>query len=109
MSSREQDFKRIKAAIEPELILSVTNALAAKGDSLPLLRKLPAHSVSLILTDPPYHATKTRNIYGDTAFAEDQHYLEWMGESSGTAPGHEGRARLEAMTLAIAGAYESLS
>lgn len=67
-------------AIEPELILSVANALVAKGDSLPLLRKLPAHSVSLILTDPPYHATKKRNIYGDTSFAEDQHYLEWMAK-----------------------------
>jgi AcrR family transcriptional regulator len=32
-----------------------------------------------------------------------------MAESSGTAPDHEGRAKLEAMTLAIAGAYESLS
>ena len=35
--------------------------------------------------------------------------IRLMAESSGTAPGHEGRARLEAMTLAIAGAYESLS
>ena len=80
MSSREQDFKRIKAAIEQELLFSAANALVANSDSLPLLRKLPAHSVSLILTDPPYHATKKRNIYGDTAFAEDQHYLDWMAE-----------------------------
>jgi adenine-specific DNA-methyltransferase len=80
MSSREQDFKKIKVAIEPDLVLAATNALVANGDSLPLLRKLPAHSVSLILTDPPYHATKKRNIYGDTSFAEDQHYLEWMAE-----------------------------
>lgn len=80
MSSREQDFKRVRATIEPELVLSVSNALVAKGDSLQLLRKLPAHSISLILTDPPYHATKKRNIYGDTAFAEDQHYIEWMAE-----------------------------
>ena len=79
-SSREQDLKRIKAAIEPELLLSAANALVAKGDSLALLKKLPAHSVSLILTDPPYHATKKRNIYGDTSFAEDQHYLAWMAE-----------------------------
>ena len=35
--------------------------------------------------------------------------ISLMAESSGTSPGHEGRARLEAMTLAIAGAYESLS
>src|SRR3990172_7982847 len=79
-ASRGHDLERIKAAIEPQLVLSTANALVAKGDSLELLRKFPGHSVSLILTDPPYHATKKRNIYGDTAFAEDQHYLEWMGE-----------------------------
>ena len=41
---------------------------------------MPANSVSLILTDPPYHSTKKSNIYGDTAFTEDQHYLDWMTE-----------------------------
>ena len=80
MNSREQDLQRIKAAFEAELVFSAANALVAKGDSLQLLKKLPAHSVSLILTDPPYHATKKRNIYGDTAFAEDKDYLEWMAE-----------------------------
>jgi adenine-specific DNA-methyltransferase len=80
MNSRQQDLNRIKAALEPALIFSTTNALVAEGDSLLLLCKLPAHSVSLILTDPPYHATKKRNIYGDTAFAEDQHYIEWMAK-----------------------------
>jgi AcrR family transcriptional regulator len=35
--------------------------------------------------------------------------IHLMAETSGTAPDHEGRTRLEAMTLAIAGAYESLS
>lgn len=80
MNSRNEDFNRIKAIIEPQLILSVPRALVAEGDSLPLLRRLPSHSVSLILTDPPYHATKKQNIYGDTAFAQDQHYIEWMAE-----------------------------
>jgi hypothetical protein len=28
MSSREYDFKKIKTAIEPELVLSIANALA---------------------------------------------------------------------------------
>ncbi|MGB7161350.1 MAG: site-specific DNA-methyltransferase [Tepidisphaeraceae bacterium] len=36
--------------------------------------------MSLILTDPPYHATKKEKIYGDTSFAKDEHYLEWMAE-----------------------------
>ena len=80
MTTREHDFWRIKSAIEPGIVHASSNALVAEGDSLPLLRKLPDHSVSLILTDPPYHATKKRNIYGDTAFAEDQHYLDWMAE-----------------------------
>jgi AcrR family transcriptional regulator len=35
--------------------------------------------------------------------------IDLMAESAGTEAGHEGRAMLEAMTLAIAGAYESLS
>jgi len=35
--------------------------------------------------------------------------IQLMAETSGTAPDHEGRTRLEAITLAIAGAYESLS
>ncbi len=80
MSLKEQDFRRIKASIEPELVLAVSCALVARADSLALLRRFPTHSVSLILTDPPYHVTKKRNIYGDTAFAEDQHYLKWMAE-----------------------------
>lgn len=80
MNSREKDFDRIKVAIKLNLKLSSRNAVVAEGDSLALLRSLPSHSVSLILTDPPYHSTKKKNIYGDTAFAEDQHYLDWMAE-----------------------------
>ena len=80
MASRQRDFDRIAAAIKPHLLLSASGALVAEGDSLSLLRALPEHSVSLILTDPPYHATKKQNIYGDTAFAEDQHYLNWMAD-----------------------------
>jgi len=61
-------------------VLAVSGSLVAEGDSLSLLKSLPDHSVSLVLTDPPYHATKKENIYGDTAFAEDQHYLDWLTE-----------------------------
>ncbi len=52
--------------------------LVACGDSLELLKSIPDSSVGLILTDPPYHSTKKENIYGDKAFAEDEHFLEWM-------------------------------
>lgn len=48
------------------------------GDSLSILKKIPDNSISLILTDPPYHSTQKKNIYGDTFFREDEEYLEWM-------------------------------
>lgn len=80
LNTRKQSFSGIEIAIAAQTKLSTSSALVAEGDSLALLRQLPSHSVSLILTDPPYHATKKKNIYGDTAFAEDQHYLKWMSE-----------------------------
>lgn len=80
MSGRSRDFEKINACLGTNLALSVDGALVAQGDSLALLRRFPTHSVSLVLTDPPYHATKKENIYGDTAFAEDQHYIEWIAQ-----------------------------
>ena len=78
MVNRKREFAAIQAALEGHLCLTSDNALVAQGDSLAFLRTIPDHSISLILTDPPYHATKKDNIYGDTAFQEDRHYLEWM-------------------------------
>ncbi|MCR4264226.1 MAG: site-specific DNA-methyltransferase [Candidatus Roizmanbacteria bacterium] len=78
--SRKKDFEKIKDAVSASVELSTSNALLVKGDSLNLLKSLPNHCVSLILTDPPYHATKKENIYGDTLFKEDRHYIEWMTE-----------------------------
>ena len=49
-----------------------------QGDSLELLKSIPSNSISLILTDPPYHTTKKKNISGDRRFKLDQEYLEWM-------------------------------
>lgn len=77
---RKPDIESIKAALRAQVRFSAANAVVAEGDSLALLRLMPANSVSLILTDPPYHSTKKSNIFGDTAFAEDQHYLDWMAE-----------------------------
>lgn len=53
-------------------------AILVNGDSLELLKKIPDYSISLILTDPPYHSTKKRNIIGDTNFLKDSEYIEWM-------------------------------
>lgn len=80
MISRQEQFEAIKAELQQSLRFCSDEALVAEGDSLALLRLMPTHSVSLILTDPPYHSTKKQNIYGDTAFAEDAHYLEWMAK-----------------------------
>ena len=80
LSSRAYCFQRIAAALGTSAQTFASRALLAEGDSLALLRTIPSHSISLILTDPPYHATKKNNIYGDTAFEGDQHYLDWMAE-----------------------------
>lgn len=82
MTSRRNDFESIKATLRSVLRFSGEEAIAAQGDSLELLKRLPDHCVTLILTDPPYHATKKGNIYGDTHFEEDRHYLEWMAQFS---------------------------
>ncbi len=77
--SRELDFQNIKTRLSPFLVADVANALLAEGDSLALLKNVPSHSVSLILTDPPYHSTKKENIFGDTHFSSDEEFLKWMG------------------------------
>ena len=53
-------------------------SILVNGDSLELLKKIPDHSIALILTDPPYHSTKKRNIVGDTSFSKDSEYIDWM-------------------------------
>lgn len=78
--TRQQDFEILRESLAADIRFQTDSAFVAEGDSLSLLKQLPDHSVSLILTDPPYHSTKKKNIYGDTAFSEDQHYLDWMEE-----------------------------
>ena len=43
-----------------------------------MLATLPDDSISLIVTDPPYHSTKKANIPGDRDFRLDEDYLDWM-------------------------------
>src|SRR5690349_10834721 len=78
MTTKHQDLERIREALHESATFADECSLVGEGDSLALLRKMPDHCVSLILTDPPYHTTKKANIYGDTHFAEDQRFLEWM-------------------------------
>ena len=82
MTTREQDFEQIRSSLSDYVRAAVPGGIIAEGDSLGLLQRMPSHSISLILTDPPYHATKKRNIYGDTHFEEDRHYLEWIEQYS---------------------------
>ena len=76
--SRKTDFNKIKEAVGDRKYFETSKSLLIEGDSLEVIKDFPDHSVSLILTDPPYHTTQKRNIYGDTTFKEDKHYLEWM-------------------------------
>lgn len=82
MKFRDLDYKNIQKAMKKHIHTEVDNAMLVAGNSLDLIRLIPDKSISLILTDPPYHATKKKNIYGDTHFEKDQHYLEWMKEYS---------------------------
>lgn len=54
--------------------------LLINGDCTSVLKSLPNESISLILTDPPYHSTKKSNITGDTDFESDEKYLHWVEE-----------------------------
>ncbi|WP_375275344.1 DNA methyltransferase [Methylorubrum thiocyanatum] len=65
-------------AIGSAAVLRTEAALVVEGDSLPVLQDIPDGSISLIVTDPPYHATKKHNIFGDTKFEDDDQYLAWL-------------------------------
>ncbi|MFI5158830.1 MAG: DNA methyltransferase, partial [Sphingobacteriales bacterium] len=75
---RQQKFSKISESMRGGSSFENSNAIIALGDSLELLRLLPNNSISLILTDPPYHSTKKDNITNDTSFATDEAFLIWM-------------------------------
>lgn len=54
------------------------SSLLINNDSLEMLKLIPDNTISLILTDPPYHSTKKKNITGDTSFLNDSDYINWM-------------------------------
>ena len=78
MSTRDHDFAEIRNKLQDSVRGSASTALVAEGDAIVLLRDVPDQCVSLIFTDPPYHTTKKKNIYGDTRFSDDEQYLEWL-------------------------------
>lgn len=79
-TDRSADFSKIKEAAFQNIEWADSKNILFAGDSLALLRKLPDASVSLIVTDPPYHSTQKSNIMGDTNFKDDASYLSWMNE-----------------------------
>ncbi|MBE4811047.1 MULTISPECIES: DNA methyltransferase [unclassified Enterobacter cloacae complex] len=79
--NREVIFKKIKDSVG-ETYYSDESQIIINDDCINSLKKIPSNSISLILTDPPYHATKKKNIYGDTLFKQDDQYIKWMEEIS---------------------------
>ncbi|HEY4613177.1 MAG TPA: DNA methyltransferase [Bacteroidota bacterium] len=80
--SRKSTLATIKSTLPNAIRASSENLLLAEGNSFELLQCLPNHSVSLVLTDPPYHTTRKENIRGDRSFKNDDEYLDWMGRYS---------------------------
>lgn len=80
MSTREANFFNIYSELKNSgySVSNIQESLVINGDSLEVLKKIPDQTISLILTDPPYHVTKKKNIHGDTAFKDDASYLEWL-------------------------------
>lgn len=80
MTSRKEIFKCICEETQDLIRANAKNSVLLGGDSLEILKRIPDQTISLILTDPPYHATQKKNIYGDTQFKQDECYLGWMSK-----------------------------
>ena len=76
--SREKDFLKICESINDGIVHKDSKALVVNGDSLELLKLIPSQSISLILTDPPYHSTKKENIINDKSFSTDEEFIIWI-------------------------------
>lgn len=75
----ETVFSQIIRNTKPYYEYSDIDTLFLTGDALEVMKGIPDHSIALILTDPPYHTTKKKNISGDTSFNSDEEYIRWMG------------------------------
>lgn len=80
MNKRQKDFLCIKKSLSDTIKFDNESCIMSQGDSLEILKRIPAKSISLILTDPPYHSTKKKNIKGDSDFREDADFLNWIGK-----------------------------
>ena len=55
-------FKKIVDRFHHDTVYADEDSVVINGDSLELLKSIPSNSIALILTDPPYHSTKKKNI-----------------------------------------------
>ena len=76
--SRIADFLSIQNALTTLTCYRDDNVIVVNEDSVNALKLIPDHSVSLILTDPPYHSTKKNNIVNDKSFTTDEDFINWM-------------------------------
>lgn len=77
---RQIQFNTIEKCFHNEECFSIDKSIALLGDSLEKIKLIPDASISLILTDPPYHSTKKDNIANDKAFGTDDDFIFWMRE-----------------------------
>ena len=75
---RKSQFKTITDVFSDATSHLANRSIVIKGDSLLNLKLMPDNSVSLILTDPPYHSTKKDNITNDKSFNTDEEFIVWM-------------------------------
>jgi site-specific DNA-methyltransferase (adenine-specific) len=79
---RTREFQHILQKLNDNSLYLNDKAIIINGDSLDYLKKIPDNSISLILTDPPYHTTKKNNITNDKAFDTDEDFLSWIDQFS---------------------------
>jgi site-specific DNA-methyltransferase (adenine-specific) len=79
-NNRIKDFNNIIESLNKytKNIFINNETILINEDSLKILKKIPSNSISLILTDPPYHSTKKKNILGDTNFKSDEEFINWI-------------------------------
>jgi adenine-specific DNA-methyltransferase len=75
---RAADFRAVAQALSRAVKAQTRAGIACQGDAIELMRWIPDQSISLVVTDPPYHTTKKANITGDRAFRADDEYLDWI-------------------------------
>ena len=53
----------IKKELADKISYQEENVIVINDDSLSTIKRIPSHSIALILTDPPYHSTKKEEYY----------------------------------------------